>query len=67
MREAYIDSAIHAATDRLDRVYSTDGPFRPSAKVVGAKELPLRAKLVPHGRKETTNREKTKVATMGIE
>ena len=40
---------------------------RPSAKVVGAKELPLRAKLVPHGRKETTNREKTKVATMGIE
>jgi hypothetical protein len=47
VREAYIDSAIHAATDRLDRVYSTDGPFRPSAKVVGAKELPLRAKLVP--------------------
>jgi hypothetical protein len=28
-------------------VFSSDGPFRPSAKVVGAKELPLRAKLVP--------------------
>src|SRR6516162_1947840 len=28
-------------------VFSSDGSFRPSAKVVGAKELPLRAKLVP--------------------
>ena len=40
---------------------------RPSAKVVGAKELPLRAKLVPTDEKEKTNREKTKVVTVGIE
>jgi hypothetical protein len=39
----------------------------PSAKVVGAKELPLRAKLVLTDEKEKTNREKTKLAAMGIE
>jgi hypothetical protein len=40
---------------------------RPSAKAVGAKELPLRAKLVPTDERRRQNREETKLAIMGIE
>jgi hypothetical protein len=39
----------------------------PFDEVVAAKELSLRANFGPHGLKEQTNREKTKVATMGLE
>jgi hypothetical protein len=46
VREAYLDSAIHAATDRLS-VFSSHGPLQTFSESGRRKELPLRAKLVP--------------------
>jgi hypothetical protein len=39
----------------------------PSAKAVGHEGTSSSGQACPHGLKEKTNREKTKVATMGIE
>jgi hypothetical protein len=65
-----IDRTLSASQlERYNRLRATRGRTAEInlMAVAVVKELPLRAKLVLYGLKEKTNREKTKVATMGLE